>query len=180
MSIETWVCLAFLGYPHHFISSLGRVKSTFHKKEGVYLTPWRSLPGYYTVYLARGKPFQVHRLVAYAFLGLDFGDRKLFVCHKNDNKIDNRSENLFLGSHTDNMRDCVSKGRSIRLKKRKLTLTDIETILLSHRSQTELGKMFGVSQTVISYIKLGRTYKDVIGFLISQGFSQQSLQRENS
>lgn len=57
------------------------------------------------------KQYLVHRLVAQAFLWLDITDTKLFACHKNDVRDDNRVVNLFLWSCSDNLQDMVKKWR---------------------------------------------------------------------
>lgn len=53
----------------------------------------------------------VHRLVWQAFLWLNISDTKIFVCHKDDNPLNNNVDNLFLWTRSDNMRDCVNKWR---------------------------------------------------------------------
>lgn len=59
---------------------------------------------------------QVHRLVASAFLWLDLDSftnpkTSLCVCHKDDNPSNNRADNLFLGTHQDNVNDMIKKWR---------------------------------------------------------------------
>ena len=53
--------------------------------------------------------YKIHRLVAYAFI------RKLkdedVVMHLNDVTSDNRAANLEIGSQSENIRDCITKGR---------------------------------------------------------------------
>lgn len=51
----------------------------------------------------------VHRLLAVAYLGLDFEDKKMTVNHKNGNKKDNRLRNLELMSSGDNTRHFQKK-----------------------------------------------------------------------
>lgn len=52
----------------------------------------------------------VHRLVVLHFLGMPSEDKPC-ACHYNDLKTDNRAENLYWGSHQDNMRDKRVNGR---------------------------------------------------------------------
>lgn len=52
----------------------------------------------------------IHRLVAEAYIPNPCGYE--YVLHKNDIKSDNRVDNLYWGTHQDNMDDMVRKGRS--------------------------------------------------------------------
>jgi hypothetical protein len=58
------------------------------------------------------RQFLWHRLVAQTFLWLNINDDKMFVCHKDDNPLNNTVENLFLWTHQDNMDDMVNKWRN--------------------------------------------------------------------
>lgn len=101
---EIWKSVPdYIGY--YQVSNLGRVRSldrivnhgsgTFQYKKGVVLTQSKSSSGYYSVTLIKGghrKIFMVHRLVAGAFL-----ENKLnlpIVNHRDENKLNNRLENL--------------------------------------------------------------------------------------
>lgn len=55
--------------------------------------------------------FKISRLVALWFLWLDINDNKICVCHKDDNILNNRVDNLFLWTHTDNSQDMSQKER---------------------------------------------------------------------
>ena len=56
--------------------------------------------------------FRSSRLLAGAFHWLDINDKSIFVCHKDDDPLNNRVDNLFLWTHKDNMRDMVKKWRA--------------------------------------------------------------------
>jgi len=60
------------------------------------------------------KMFSIHRLVAQAFLWLNIDDSKMLVCHRDDNPSNNYLNNLFLGTHQDNMDDMMNKRRKIK------------------------------------------------------------------
>lgn len=61
------------------------------------------------------KAIVAHRLSYKTFKG-DF-DHKLDVCHKCDTPLCINPDHLFLGTHADNMRDCVFKGRNPKMLK---------------------------------------------------------------
>lgn len=61
----------------------------------------------------------ISRLVAQSFLWLDISDTKMCVCHKDETmdekwRLYNWADNLFLGTHAENMHDMVKKWRSPR------------------------------------------------------------------
>ncbi len=109
------------------------------------------------------KFYLVHRLVAQAFLWLDISNKKILVCHKDDDKTNNKVENLFLGDYQSNMDDMKSKNRQWWFKNRwenhwanKLTLNNIKTIkflLWKGLRQWQIWKIFWVNQWHISRIK---------------------------
>lgn len=55
--------------------------------------------------------YKVNRLVAQAFLWLDYNDKYTLVCHKDDNGMNNHVDNLFLWTHKDNTQDSINKWR---------------------------------------------------------------------
>lgn len=66
--------------------------------------------GYGVIY-KQGKGTQAHRLSWTITNGaIPAG---MYVCHKCDNRPCVRPDHLFLGTHTDNMRDCGAKGRNV-------------------------------------------------------------------
>jgi hypothetical protein len=103
------------------LKSLWRIREYYLKwKKIKYLQPLKILKlndfnWYKSIELSKTKrrnKYYVHRLVAQAFLWLDISDKKTLVCHKDDNRKNNKVENLFLWTHKDNMQDMIKKWRN--------------------------------------------------------------------
>lgn len=107
----------------------------------------------------------------------------LFVCHACDNRLCVNPSHLWLGTSKDNMHDCATKGRIVRPKRNedevrryrgtshirsKLSLDDIQLILSSTFSHTDLAGMLGVSRRTVSWVRKGRSYRDEIAQLREQ------------
>jgi hypothetical protein len=100
--------------------------------------------------------------------------RGMFVCHICDVRACVRPDHLFLGTHTDNMRDMVAKARHARAAPKgagngnhKLTDGRVRLILAaaSHGvSGAELAKRLGVSQPVVSKIIRGDGWRHIPRF----------------
>ncbi len=91
----------------------------------------------------------------------------LCVLHKCDNRICVNVDHLFLGTNIDNISDMVSKGRQSKgesHRNSKLSTEDVRSIreryALGGIYQYELAKEFGVTQTTISCIVLGKSRKN--------------------
>lgn len=96
----------------------------------------------------------------------------LCVCHKCDNGRCCNPQHLFLGTHSDNMKDCAAKGRNFcpgkdrfgeRNNKSKLTDAKVRDILFLSKchSNAELARRFGVTRQNIRFIKNRVTWKHI-------------------
>ncbi len=144
--------------------------------------------GRYGQIFHNGKSAKAHRVsyqLAYGEIGAG-----LKVCHKCDNPGCVNPEHLFLGSQSDNLKDCVQKRRNgtvtkpwriakgdrsaARLhpetikrgedhKKAKLT-TDIVIYLREHKgekSSRKFANQFGVSYSLINQVLSGKTWRHI-------------------
>ncbi len=95
----------------------------------------------------------------------------MFVCHQCDNPPCVRPDHLFLGTPSDNMQDMVAKGRArgghaqIGEQNGRAKITSaIATAIRSEwkargGSQRELGMKFGISQSAVSAILSGKSWR---------------------
>jgi hypothetical protein len=86
------------------VSSEGRVKNAY----GHVLKPEMARNGYKRIKFFDKKKFQVHRLVALAFIPNP--DNKEVVNHKNGIKTDNRVENLEWNTWSENVKHAYATG----------------------------------------------------------------------
>lgn len=103
-----------LGYPDYYVTEAGEVWSRKRNKI-TKLNPYLDTHGYPVVGLCANsacKLHKVHRLVASAFIPNT--NNLPCVLHKDDNPGNPHKDNLFWGTHRDNMSDMVSKGRSCK------------------------------------------------------------------
>lgn len=90
-----------------------------------------------------------------------------FICHKCDNPRCINPAHLFTGTHNDNMKDASVKGRMNLGENHgssKLTAKDILLIremLNAGEKQSDIAQHFGVCQTNISHINLGKSWSHV-------------------
>lgn len=129
--------------------------------------------GYGTV-AWNGKVYTAHRVAAWL---KNLVDSMSVPKHKNDanhvlHKCDNRKccnpKHFFLGTYSDNQKDAYKKKRRAQPKgalhaNAKLTNKEVQKIKQQYINkwftQAELAKDYGVSQTAISKIVRGETYK---------------------
>ena len=158
MNEELWEPIR--GFPLYHISNHGRVKNI---KRDRFLKPTPRKGTYYDyICLYKngvGKLLCLHQLVGRHFLPYQEGD---YVLHREENlpyPDRNHVSNLYLGTHSQNMKDMCSKGRG-----RKVVVTpeqvkqirwDYENTKTSHR---KLAAKHGVSKSIVTDILMGRTW----------------------
>ena len=96
--------------------------------------------------------------------------REIFVCHRCDNPRCVNPAHLFLGTHTDNMKDMVAKGRGKQVKgekhgRSKLTETDVREIRTKYAnggvSQRQLALEYSVPHSSICVLINRKTWSHI-------------------
>lgn len=120
--------------------------------------------GYHSI-MIDNKKYTVHRFVYEQMFGeIPEG---LEVRHRCDNRSCCNPYHLELGTHGDNMRDMVERGRSAKGSKKKnarLTEENVREIkkrLASGEFYRDLAKEYGVNPATIFGIKKGRTWRHI-------------------
>ena len=99
---------------------------------------------------------------------LTFGEipEDLHVCHCCDNTLCVNPSHLFLGTHSENIKDAHKKGRMVdnsgeNCATAKLTWVQVEEIRCIHKEYTrvELARIYGVSHSTISNVVNMKTWK---------------------
>lgn len=138
LSLPNEVWSPILGYPGYEASTLGRIRSrtrVIKRGRGECYLQGRILNttipnhGYMKTELTKNgviKTLTVHRLVAITFIPNPLGLE--VVHHKNENKTDNRVENLEWVSTEGNIRDWFDRRRIV------VSVDTIETIIAAHKS----------------------------------------------
>jgi hypothetical protein len=128
-------------------------------------TNYRNPKGYGTI-LAEGKMMLAHRLA----WELERGPipKGMNVLHRCDNPACVRVSHLFLGTLAQNNADMRAKGRASGDDRRgaerdnaKLTDNIVKQIRVSKERGVDLARRYGVSQTLISAVRLGRIWKHI-------------------
>lgn len=152
------------------ISNFGRIKSLSRLKNNQYnaylikekiLKLRKTKYGYNEIKLNKNntsKVFKVHRLVAQAFLE-DY-DEKLQVNHKDENKTNNRVDNLEM---CDSKYNCNYGTRNNKIAKGILQLDSNNNIIKIWRSATDIEKELNIKQSNIIAVCKGKR-KTLRGF----------------
>lgn len=93
----------------------------------------------------------------------------MLVCHKCDNPSCVRPSHLFLGTHADNIHDCMKKNRRVDHsgEKHPMAILDNNSVLLIRAAhadgeiQTHIAKKHGVSPQVINHVVKRKTWRHV-------------------
>lgn len=90
----------------------------------------------------------------------------MLVMHSCDEPLCVNPAHLFAGTNADNNRDCAEKGRSTygeRNPRVKLTEAQVHEILASDESCAALAEKYGVHNSAISNIRIGKKWSKVTG-----------------
>lgn len=145
-----------------------RFESKFTKCEGCW--EWKAgkqTKGYGSFWTSE-KTLLAHRFSYQMYVG-EIPDG-LCVCHHCDNPLCVNPAHLFLGTNTDNIHDCMDKGRCVRAFgekhwNTKLTEEQVKTIKARRNNGErgiDLAKEFGVSQPHICDIVHDRYWKNLL------------------
>lgn len=118
--------------------------------------------GYGTLTINR-KQYRAHRISWEKRYGpIPKGGR---ICHTCDNRKCVRPHHLFLGTQTDNLRDCSKKGRISRGEARplsKLKIEQVKKIRKDTNTHTQIAKEYNISRQTVIRIKRRETWKHIV------------------
>lgn len=153
----------FFSKPNSIGDAIGIIKVRCKLVNGPLPTPCEEWLGArkidrYGYIMVNGKSLPTHRL---SWIGI-YGQipPRMEICHHCDNPPCCNPKHLFLGTHQDNMDDCIAKGRAVTLRgeevgNSKLTSEEVLEIRKRHAGGTsyrELREQFGIGNSMIWYI----------------------------
>lgn len=129
------------------------------------ISKWFISGNWYVYISLRDKRYLLSRIVASSFLWLDLSNKKIYVCHKDDNPLNNNVDNLFLWTCKENHTDMMVKWRMAVNEMLPHTRLNSDMVNFIRDSkwkmkQNKLAKMFNVNPCHISRIQnnLRRNY----------------------
>lgn len=120
-------------------------------KDNILLKP-RLIRGYLKVKI-EGSTYSVHRLVAMTYIPNP--KNKPCVCHKDNDRTNNRVENLYWGTYKENTQQCIQDGRFKPGGRDILDEFSINCLLYEYnlgKPRSILKKKFGISDSAITRI----------------------------
>lgn len=166
------------GFPRYEISNKGRVKSFTNPRKPKILRPHQLKNGYLMVHLAKGEEWgsnetecvRIHKLVADAFVPNP--QNKCHVRHINQDRTDNRVENLRWVTREESNADPITKANRMaaipqrveKTSKPTLVYDEDLTLLSAFTSTAEAARQLGLSQGNIVNVCSGslKHYKHLI------------------
>ena len=100
-------------------------------------------------------------------------DESLFILHKCDNPSCVNPEHLFTGTHQDNVRDMLEKGRDTQ---RKLTESDVIKIRGLAENGTpslEISRMYNIDKAHAWAVTRGKSWPLVGGYIVPRTYKQR-------
>lgn len=156
------------GLPPFMASDQGRIK----RGDGSVIEPSVDGRGYYRIHLnGEYGGHRLHKLILLTFSGAPF--EGAIGCHKNDIKSDNRADNLYWGTSSDNQKDAVrnggreySKFKIKRGEESNLSKYTAEQIIALRKEYTgewgqieRLAKKYNMHATNVGLIVKGKRWK---------------------
>ena len=153
------------GFDNYLCNEQGQIYSLISKK---IMKTHNDKDGYQclrmTVEKGKAVTVKAHRLIAQTFLPNP--ENKPFVNHKNGNKKDNAISNLEWCTVKENNNHARQTGlindygtNNTRAVCNEEMLKEIRTLIAEGKGNTEIEKITGISNKVISNIRRGRNYK---------------------
>ena len=162
------------GHTGYQISDYGRVRSFKNNRHGLCNTPHIlktdiNSNGYERVCLGNNHRMFVHKLVANTFVPNP--DNYPIVRHKDDDRLNNRADNLIWGTQADNIQDAIERGRFVsnirfakeaalkKQRKRVVAKSTDHTFVKEYSSMCDAAKDLNLNAGNISNVLNGRQKK---------------------
>lgn len=149
-------------FPDYKISNLGNVYSYKKDLKGKKLKPWIIETGYYVVRLRYGgkaKNITIHRLVALAFVYNDSPEEKIYINHKDENKLNNKASNLEWCTPSYNNYYGTKSARTIDSQVKSGTLKPVtaykDGIYKKFNSYSECSRYIGCTDSLVGILAKG-------------------------
>ena len=117
----------------------------------------------YVICTKKGKTSPIYRFIYRFYKGEP--KKGMVIRHTCDNRKCINPEHLIIGTHQDNVRDRVARGRSAKgLKNGRSKMTRQAVLKVYNEkktSRTELARRYGVDRQVIRKIQIGETWRCV-------------------